>query len=462
MKRSFLHLLLMSLVFHCCSLFVNSCAQIGAPVGGPKDTAAPILIKASPDNYQTNFNANKISLTFDEFIELKDLQNNFFVSPMQKNNPTVSSNLRTITIKLKDSLLTNTTYSIDLGNSIKDINEGNVFKNFSYIFSTGNFIDSLEINGKVVMAESGKPDSTLKVLLYRNGVDSSVSTRKPDYITFLQGDGNFSFKNLPAGNFLIFVLKDGDGNKYYNLKSEIFAFNDREINTTDKNDSLLLFAYAEKKTPIFTSAFDKKNADKKLRYTTNLMNSKQDLLSPLELAFTSPLKIINLDSVFIADTNFLPVQVISTDIDTSRKKISILKKWKEDEKFFLIFSIGAFEDSSGRKLTKADTISFKTKSISEYGSLKLVFNNLDISRHPLLEFIEANNIKWKFPLTSNEWLNKMLAPGEYEVRILYYENNNGEWDPGNYSRKLQPERAITLPQKISVKANWENERDVQL
>ena len=462
MKKSFLHFLMMALIMHCCSLFVNSCAQIGAPVGGPKDTAAPILIKANPNNYQTNFNANKITLTFNEFVELQDIQNNFFVSPFQKTNPSVSSNLKTITIKLRDSLLPNTTYCIDLGNSIKDINEGNVFNNFSYIFSTGNFIDSLELKGKVVIAESGKPDSTIKVLLYRNGVDSSVNTRKPDYITFLKGDVSFNFKNLPPDNFLIFALKDGDGNKFYNLKSEIFAFNDSKINTSYKNDSLTLFAYAEKKSSSFTSVFDKKNIDKKLRYTTNLMNAKQDLLSPLELVFTSPLKVLNKDSVFITDTNFHPIQVISTDIDNSGKKVSISKKWKENENLLLIFTVGAFEDSSGRKLTKSDTIRFKTKSSSEYGSLKLVFHKLDISKHPLLEFIEADNIKWKFPLTSNEWEQKLFLPGEYEVRILYDENNNGEWDPGNYSSKHQPERAITLPQKISVKANWENERDIQL
>ncbi len=431
-------------------------------MGGPKDTTAPKLINANPKNNQTNFNGNKIILNFDEYIELQDLQNNFFISPLQKNYPSISSNLRTITIKIKDSLLANTTYSIDLGNSIKDIHEGNVFRNFSYVFSTGDYVDSLELYGKVLLAESGKPDSTIKVMLYKNGVDSSVNTRKPDYITFLRGDGSFKFKNLPAGDCLIFALKDGDGNKYYSLKSETFAFYDRPVNPADKNDSLLLYAFAEKKESGLSKAMDKKTADRKLGYSTNLINSKQDLTKPLEVTFSSAVKTVNNDSLLLTDSNYHPLQNTSTEIDASRKKLSISNNWKEDNPYFLIIYSGAVEDSAGRRLTKTDTIKFKTKNTSDYGSLKLVFNRLDLSRHPVLEFFETDILKWKFPLTTNEWSKKLMIPGEYELRILYDENNNGVWDPGIYSEKVQPERVISLPQKISVKANWENERDIQL
>jgi hypothetical protein len=87
---------------------------------------------------------------------------------------------------------------------------------------------------------------------------------------------------------------------------------------------------------------------------------------------------------------------------------------------------------------------------------------MDLTKHPLLLFMDGDNIKWKYPLLSNEWTNKMILPGEYEVRLLYDENNNGQWDPGDYSTKLQPEKAIALPQKLSIKADWENEREIVL
>jgi hypothetical protein len=189
-----------------CSLFIIGCAQIGSPTGGPKDTSAPVLIKAIPSNNQTNFTGNKIILSFDEYVDLQDVQSNLLVSPSPKNNPSINSNLRTITIKLKDSLLPNTTYAINFANAIKDINEGNVFKNFVYTFSTGAYIDSLKIDGKVMMAETGKIDSSLNVLLYKNASDTDVTTRRPDYVARLKGDGSFTFKNLPKSFAIVLAF----------------------------------------------------------------------------------------------------------------------------------------------------------------------------------------------------------------------------------------------------------------
>jgi hypothetical protein len=182
----------------------------------------------------------------------------------------------------------------------------------------------------------------------------------------------------------------------------------------------------------------------------------------LELSFSTSLKTFNKDSLFITDTNYIPLQNVSTDIDLSGKIITISNNWKQGEVFYLMVVNGGMEDSTGRQLLKSDTIRFITKNVSDYGSLKLTFTGLDFSKHPLLELLEGDRIKWKFPIISKEWSNKLMNPGEYEIRILYDENNNGQWDPGNYQRKIQPERAISLPQKISIKADWDNERDIQL
>ena len=143
----------------------SGCGKIGMPTGGPKDSIAPRLVNASPKLKSTNVRGNKITLTFNEYVELREAQTNVLISPYPKKSPSVDYKLRTVTVKLKDTLLPNTTYSINFGNAIVDINEGNPYKNFTYVFSTGNTIDSLMLTGKVLIAETGKADSTLILAL---------------------------------------------------------------------------------------------------------------------------------------------------------------------------------------------------------------------------------------------------------------------------------------------------------
>lgn len=445
-----------------CSLLIIGCAQIGAPTGGPKDTSAPVLVKAMPLNNQTNFSGNKITLTFDEYIDLQDVQSNLLVSPSPKNNPSINSNLKTIIIKLKDSLLPNTTYAINFSNAIKDINEGNVFNNFVYTFSTGAYIDSLKLEGKVMMAETGKIDSSLIVLLYKNASDTDITSRRPDYVAKLKGDGSFTFKNLPSGNFKIYTLKDGDGNRYYNAATEPFAFYNTEVNTLDSNNKINLFAYSEKKQELNTASSVKNEKEKRLKLSNNFIYGKQDLLNTFQLTTNSELKIFDADSIMLMDTNFVKIKDYAINIDSSRKKISIDYKWTPNQPFNLVVLKNGLADSSGLKLLKNDTITFFTKSISEYGSLKITFKNIDLTQHPILYFLEGENIKYTFNIQNETWENKMMLPGDFTLRILYDKNNNGQWNPGNYKLKIQPENAISLPEKINIKADWENEREIVL
>ena len=445
-----------------CSLLITGCAQIGSPTGGPKDTSAPVLIKAIPSNNQTNFSGNKITLSFDEYVDLQDIQSNLLVSPSPRNNPSINSNLRTITIKLKDSLLPNTTYAINFSNAIKDINEGNVLTNFVYTFSTGAYIDSLTLDGKLMMAETGKIDSSLHVLLYKNASDTDVTSRRPDYVAKLKGDGSFIFKNLPSGNFKIYALKDGDGNKYYNAATEPFGFYNTEINPLDSNHKINLFAYSEKKQEVNTSTTVRNEKEKRLKFANNFIYGKQDLLNTFQLTSNSPLQQFDADSILLMDTSFVKIKDYTITIDSSRKKITIDYKWPSNQPFNLVVFKNGLSDSTGLKLLKNDTIKFFTKSISEYGSLKITFKNIDLNQHPILYFLEGENIKYTFNIQSETWENKMMLPGDFSMRILYDKNNNGQWDPGNYKLKLQPEISISLPEKINIKADWENEREIVL
>jgi Bacterial Ig-like domain len=170
------------LVFVAMSLFTGGCAQIGLPTGGAKDTIAPKLVKATPAFGSKNVSNNKITLEFDEYIDVADLSQNLIISPLQNKNPSITANPRTITLKFRDTLLPNTTYTINFGDAVRDINEANIVKGLSFTFSTGNVLDSSSISGKVILAESGEYDSTLVVMLYKNAVDSTVTKKKPNYI----------------------------------------------------------------------------------------------------------------------------------------------------------------------------------------------------------------------------------------------------------------------------------------
>ncbi len=198
----------------------TGCGQIGMPTGGPKDSIPPRLMSASPKLKSTNVTGNKITLTFNEYVNLQEVQTNVLISPLPKKQPSIDYKLKTVTVKFKDTLLPNTTYSINFGNAIVDNNEGNPLKDFVYVFSTGNQIDSFTLSGRVIIAETGKVDSTLMALLYRQTDDSAVQKRKPDYIARLSGDGSFTFVNLPAASFNLYALKDVDGGKTYNSKKK--------------------------------------------------------------------------------------------------------------------------------------------------------------------------------------------------------------------------------------------------
>jgi len=440
----------------------SGCAQIGAPTGGPRDTIPPRLVGSTPPLNSISYTGNRITLSFNEYIEVKDVQNNVLVSPYQSNTPAIEFKLKTVTIRLKDSLLPNTTYSINFGNAIVDNNEGNPLKNFTYVFSTGKQIDSLELKGKLLMAETGGSDSTLMVMLYRNAVDSSVLKNKPNYIARPDGSGNFRFDHLPAGNYSVFALKDGDGSKTYNAKVETFAFANGPVLVSANTPPVTLYAYAESKSSKPKTATRPSPGDKKLKYTVTGAGRDQDLKKPLVIEFNKALKKFDDSKMVLTDTSFKPVKDVAVALDSTRKKISYALAWLPGARYNLLINASAVSDSADGTLAKSDTLRITTRSEEDYGKLVLRFSNLDLSKNPVLQFIQAGEIKESFALRAAEWKNDRFEPGEYELRILYDNNGNGQWDPGSYAAKKQPEIVIRLTQKLSIRANWENEREIRL
>ena len=441
----------------------SGCAQIISPTGGPRDSIAPVLLEASPPNGTINFKGNKIVLTYDEYVQLAKLQENLIVSPTPKITPNIDYKFKTVTIKIRDTLEPNTTYSFNMGNSIQDINEGNPVRDFSYVFSTGPYIDLLQFSGNVILAQTGKPDSTLIVMLYKDLDDSAVIKRKPRYITKVNTKGNFKFKNLAEGIYHVYALKDESGQKIYSSKTELFAFADTAVEIKLKTDSIKLFAYSEEKEiPKTASVTGQSSADKKLKFTTSIANGRQDLLTPLTITFNQKLKNFDSLKIQLTDTLLNPYKSILVKLDSTHKKIIVENKWMDNADYKLIISKDFATDTLGTALIKSDTIRFKTMKESDYGSIKITFKNLEKFKHPVLQFVANNEVVNSYPLNSSQWTNKLFNPGDYELRILEDVNQNGVWDPGNYNLKIQPEKVYSIPQKLNIRGNWENERDIIL
>lgn len=453
MKKIFSFFLLI-LLLPKIAVLTTGCAQIISPTGGPRDTLPPKLVTANPKMEATNFTGNHINLYFDEYVQLQDLQQNLLVSPTPKNNPYIDAKLKTITIRLRDTLEPNTTYTINLGNSIRDINENNTIQDFRYVFSTGGTIDSLTFSGNVQIAETGKIDSTLIVLLYKNLSDSAVKKLKPKYIARVSSNGTFNFQNLASGYYKAYALKDDDGSKTYNSKAEVFAFSDSAILVSSNTSAVNFFAYVEEKESPRPVA-----VEKKLKYTTKITLQKQDVQTDLIVEFNRPLKNVDQQKIFITDTLNNVLKDVSVRVDSTKKSVIINTKWKQNADYKLVITKDFATDTTGLSLAKTDTIRFKTKGETDYGIVKLKFLNFNKSKNPVLQFVQNNEVVSSYPLTGEIWNAPLFNPGDYELRILFDENKNGKWDPGNFENKKQPEKVYSLIQSFSVRENFEKEVD---
>jgi uncharacterized protein (DUF2141 family) len=460
-SKGFFYSLIVAAVFFVICSSIGGCAQVGVPTGGPRDTLPPELVSAVPKLYQTNFTGDKITFTFNEYITVADIQKNLLVSPFPKVNPQVNFKLKTVTVKLKDTLLENTTYAINFGNAIQDNNENNPYKNFTYVFSTGPTLDSLSFGGQIILAENGKKDSTMVATLYRNTDDSTVQHRKPDYIARTDAEGRFKFTNLSEGVYKVYALKDNDGGKTYNSKIEVFGFYDSVIVLKDTISPITIYAYAEEKDKK-KGAVTKSLPEKKLRYTTSLSTFTQGLLDSLVISFNRPIKTFDPQKIILTDSNLNKIAGSTITLDSTKKIFTLKTKWAEDMGYRLILDKTAVTDTLGDQLAKSDTIKFKSKKVADYGSILIRFTNIDLKKHPVLQFIQGENVFRSVPITATTWSDKLFEPGDYELRILFDTNNNGQWDPGNYKLRRQPELAITLDKKLNIRADWDNERDVKL
>lgn len=408
-----------------CLLFVLvlvSCAKRGSITGGDKDTIAPVLKASFPKNLTTNFNGKEIKLVFDEYVKLKNVNKQLIVSPPMKNQPDILpyNASKVITIKIKDTLKPNTTYSFNFGQSIEDNNEANPYSQFKYVFSTGTYIDSLKINVKVKDALEKKVANFVSIMLYEVNEkfnDSTIYKETPRYITnTLDSLKVVQIENIKAGKYLLVALKD-NGNNKFNPKTDKIGFQKQYI--TIPNDTIFELALFKEKLPFKAIKPTQESANRLLMgYEGNPKGAKVTVKNGAEIIPSIVTQFPKKDSLQVW---FKPIKADSLHVAVSKDK------FKED------FTVKL-------KKQKADTLSISAEFT---GNLPLREKFTLNSNIPLLNFDKSKiSIKNKdslavdFTIENDEFHQKLLLnfkkePIEkYQISFLpgaltdFYEKQN--------------------------------------
>ena len=224
------------------------CASIMTPDGGPRDTIPPVIVKLEPDNFTTNFTGNKIYIEFNEYVQLKDQQKEFFTSPAMKKKPTLSIRGKGISILIRDTLLENTTYALNFGSTVRDNNEGNPLNAMRYVFSTGDTVDSLMCSGYT--ADGFKADSVSKTFIWfypadslpdTPDYDSTMFNLKPAVIARAENNGIFIAQNLKPIPYKIYAFQDKNDNQLYEPGTDLAGFVDGVWNPAEMPDFAIWF-----------------------------------------------------------------------------------------------------------------------------------------------------------------------------------------------------------------------------
>ena len=217
------------------SLILSHCANKGTASGGPKDVLPPVIVKSIPENFSLNFDSKEVVIYFDEYIKMKDLQKQLLISPYMDPEPEiipVGSASKYIKIKILDTLQPNTTYAFNFGESIADNNEGNIFPYYKYVFSTGDYIDSLSVSGIVTDALNKNVDDRIAVLLFEvdsTFTDSIIYKHKPKYIANTDSVSGFNLENIKEGTYLLAALKEENPNYTFQPKTDKLGYRSQFI-----------------------------------------------------------------------------------------------------------------------------------------------------------------------------------------------------------------------------------------
>lgn len=456
-----------------------SCANIVPPAGGDKDLTPPKLLSLSPQDSVRNQKVKKIVLHFNKFVELNDLPKNLDMSPQLDITPTVIANGKRIEIRIVDSLLKpNTTYRISLGNAITDNRERTPYGNFQYTFTTGDYFDSLQVKGNVIDVFAARPDTGAIIVLYPEPFkDSMLLSKKPMYVSRVDGRGRFHLEGLPDKAFHIFAIADADNNKMYNVNEERIGFLEGTIQPKPASDSGSISLYTFKALPAVTAGVDtpvkikpgmigrviatEKNAQKYIVQadSSNLDKETFELNKPLPILLNTIVGKIDSAKIYLSYINKGGIETEARrTIATDSARILVQHTWEPETIYTLRLIKGWATDTAGKELPPAK-VSFRTKRREDYALMHIHIPQQYRSGNYVLSVYKDQDSILQQAIRDSVITLSLLNPGKYTLRIIEDLNQNGKWDPGNLWMKRQAEMIYPHYSVIDLKAGWENDID---
>lgn len=445
----------------------TGCGVVGNIEGGPKDTSAPVFVRAMPDSggVSVAVSNKKIFIYFNEFIQLND-PSKILINPLpRKNVPIISEDLRRIVIKYDTLLEAGTTYSFDFKNSIGDLNENNRLSNFYYLFSTGVQIDTQKFRGRILSAQTALPDSISRAFLYpaENFNDSTVLHQKAFYTAKANDKGYFEFQHLRPGKYYAFVFHDQDQDFKYSGVAESFDFLDTPI-FLPKRDTL-----TDSIIPIFfTSAkavTQKQNFSRTRKHNKWLLEYQRPEAVQIP---TIPLKIIFHDSITEIDSTKIRLYDITAIKDSLRPyqneyivsmqvekvadepkntQLSINMDLDFSQPYLLILDSAWVRDTN-YVTAKTDTLRLEMLDAKQYRILKVICDSCAV-KSPALNILKGGKLLYTLHAQDSLALDKtFLSPylrtGSYELRIFEDFNLNKQQDIVDYKQRKHGERTFLL------------------
>lgn len=524
------------LCFLLLALLTISCARVGSPVGGNKDTLAPKFLESNIDSSRINVDRNirQLRLDFDEYITLKDINKNLIISPpINQITKILPSNLATkfVQIQWKDTLQENTTYNFNFGNAIVDSNEGNPLSYYNFAFSTGDKIDDLYISGEVkdpLSTKKAESETDRKIVVGLFQVKDSMNYRqKPYYITKVDPDGYFELNYLSPGKYRILAFEDENENSIFDNGKEKVGFQ-QEIIDLKTNVSGLKFNIFPSKAPVRYVEWKAQTGGILLlfegRPDSVKVESRDNLIKDLQVSHRPKSDSVNLyfDALRenVGQQNSQNLKFFYT---TASKKDSISLFYKYDPKGVMVLNSSQgnllppntdFRVSANLPIEKIDTqkFSLKSDSIAQDFTAKISLTNpqqilissnfqegkkyqLTVLKESVASYFEsiAKSYQWNFEGDKAEnygsftlnlinkpaqpfWIeiitkdnivaytkkstsaaNKFteLKPGEYTVRILVDNNENGVWDTADFTNQTSAEDFYIFDKALDVRPFWE-------
>lgn len=260
-------------------IIIYACATVQSPTGGEKDEKAPVLYESTPKDQSINFDGKEIKLFFNEWMKLEQLDNELIITPREDINYEASLKKQELIIELEEPLKDSTTYTFNFRKALKDITEGNLWENPTIAFSTGPFLDSLEISGTVKNIKNNATAESYIVGLYSNEYDTTnLRQGKPIYFTTTDKDGNFQMKNLKGGNYRLYTFEDKNDNLINNSRTEAYGFHPEVIELDDSIGRIDLSTYSRNEDTLKIKKYSPVGKDFIIQYNKGL--SKYHVLNP--------------------------------------------------------------------------------------------------------------------------------------------------------------------------------------